>query len=108
MKKKILWTCIPFCSCWNWTNWLHSGGNDKFDGTFRTRYYGNGTWAESDSAIGTYELTDKTIRLLFSPSTADEYKFVVQLVKLDERHLWFKHSLFVETEYHLEEWLNSW
>jgi hypothetical protein len=76
------------------------------DGTFRTRYYHNGTWTESTTAIGTYKLKDKTITLLFSPGTKDEYKFDIQLVKLDEKHLWFKHSLFVETEYHLERVTN--
>jgi hypothetical protein len=76
------------------------------DGTFRTRYHNNGTWTESDIAIGTYELKDKTITLLFSPGTNDEYKFDIQLVKLDEKHLWFKHSLFVEMEYHLERVTN--
>jgi hypothetical protein len=76
------------------------------DGTFRTRYYNSGSWSESNIAAGTYELKDKTITLLFSPGTNNEYKFDIQLVKLDEKHLWFKHSLFVETEYHLERATN--
>lgn len=72
------------------------------DGSFKTRYHSNDTWTESDIVIGTFELKGKTISLTFFPSTNDEYKLDLQLVKLDKTHLWFKHSLWGEKEYHLE------
>ena len=72
------------------------------DGKFRARYHNNGTWTESQSDIGTFELSNKTISLTFSPGTKDEKKLDLQLIKLDEKYLWFKHSYFVETEYHLK------
>ena len=72
------------------------------DGTFRPRYHNNGNWTEGNTGIGTYEFKDKTITLVFLPGTNDEHKLDIQIVRLDEKYLWFKHSLFVETEYHLK------
>jgi hypothetical protein len=73
------------------------------DGTFRSRYHNNGTWTESNVDIGTYEVGDHTISLLFRPGTKDEFKLDVQIIKLDQKYLWIKHSHFVEQEYHLEK-----
>jgi hypothetical protein len=72
------------------------------DGTFKTRYYSDDTWTESETVIGSFEFKGKTISLTFFPLTDDEYKLDLQLVKLDKTHLWFKHSLWGEKEYHLE------
>ena len=88
------------------TMFYESGIAFSSDGTFRTRNHNNGTWTEADVAIGTYELKGKTITLLHSTGPNEEHKLEIQLVKLDEKHLWFKHSLFVETEYHLERVTN--
>lgn len=88
------------------TMFYESGISFSSDGTFRTRRHINGTWTEADVAIGTYELKGKTITLLHSTQPNEEHKLKIQLVKLDEKHLWFKHSLFVETEYHLERVTN--
>lgn len=87
------------------TMFYESGIAFSSDGTFKARYHNNGTWTESNIAIGTYELKDKTIALIYS-GTNEEHKLDLQLVKLDEKHLWFKHSLFVEIEYHLERATN--
>ena len=71
------------------------------DGTFSTRYHTNGTWTESGS-IGTFEVKNNTISLTFFPSTNDEYKLDLELVKLDKTHLWFRHYRWGEQEHHLE------
>lgn len=83
-----------------------SGISFSSDGTFRPRYHNNGTWTISDDNMGTYELKGTTISLLFLPGTKDEYQLDMQLVKLDEKHLWFKHSQFIEAEHHLERAAN--
>ncbi len=91
-----------------------SGVSFYADGTFGPRYFvresgsrhiiaieESGTWS-SGSVSGNYELKDNTITLTFSPGTPDESKRYLHLVKLDERHLWFRHSFFgEEIEYHL-------
>ena len=73
------------------------------DGTFRPRYHFNDTWTESEIATGTYELNGKTLSLVFSPGTPDDHKLDIELIKLDEKHLWIKHSFFAEQEFHLEK-----
>jgi hypothetical protein len=84
------------------TAMYESGITFSSDGTFRPRHHHNGTWTEGNAGVGTYELKDKIITLVFSPGTNDEHTLDIQFVRLDEKYLWFKHSLFVETEYHLK------
>lgn len=79
-----------------------SGITFSSDGTFKPRYHNNGTWNEGDTGVGTYEINDKIIILKFFPGTKDELKLDLQILRLDKKYLWFKHSLFVETEYHLK------
>jgi hypothetical protein len=76
------------------------------DGTFKIRryYYSTGKWSEDPVAIGAFELKNNTIALTYFPTTKDELKLDLQLVKLDENHLWFRHNYFgLEVEHHLEK-----
>jgi hypothetical protein len=76
------------------------------DGTFKVRHYdeSNGKWSEDDVVIGTFELKSNSIALTYFPKTKDEFKLDLQLVKLDEKHLWFRHNYFgPEIEHHLEK-----
>lgn len=61
-------------------------------------------WMPEGSPMGIFEVKDnQTIVLTFSPKTKDEKTLDLQIVKLDEKLLWFRHSYFgIEKEYHLE------
>jgi len=73
------------------------------DGTFRLRHHFNNEWSEDQQgSIGNFDFKKKVISLTYFPGTTDEYKLELKLVRLDENHLWFRHSLFgEEREYHL-------
>ena len=60
-----------------------------------------GTWS-GGCGHWIYELNGNTISLTYFPGTPDESKSYLHIVKLDERHLWFRHSIFGdEIEHHL-------
>jgi hypothetical protein len=73
------------------------------DGKFGPRYYNLFTevWTQG-GAIDSYEIKGNTIDLTFSPGTKDELVLTLQILRLDENHLWFSHDFFGGTEYHLE------
>jgi len=83
-----------------------SGISFSSEGTFNARYYDftTGTWTEHDGSVGTYKFwNNRTIKLLFMAGTIDEHELNIQVVKLDEEHLWFKHDYFGHwEEFHLE------
>jgi hypothetical protein len=78
------------------------------DGRFGPRAYAAGKWTESLGG-GTYQVKDnQTVILTFFPNTKDEKVLPLHLLKLDQNHLWFEHSFWVNaqnptpTESHLE------
>lgn len=78
------------------------------DGEFGPRYYFDGAWTDG-ARTGTYEVrNDQSALLVFFPGTRDELKLELKLLKLDNEHLWFEHSFWVNdqnpapTEHHLE------
>lgn len=79
------------------------------DGSFGARFYDTLGWHEGVPPYGVYEFkNDKTVDLIFHPSTADELRLELQIKKLDDDHLWVQHKYFVNeqnpspTEHHLE------
>jgi hypothetical protein len=94
-------TSFDSTSCGCLTFFYDDGISFSMDGTFSPRYQRNGTWLDQGSARGNFEFNDRIIVLIVSPGTKDEIKLNLQLIKLDEKQLWFRHSLFVEREYHL-------
>jgi hypothetical protein len=75
------------------------------DGEFGSRYYLDDVWT-GGARTGTYEVRDdQTILLVFSPGTGDEREVELTLLKLDNEHLWFEHSLWVNDQ-NPEPWVN--
>jgi hypothetical protein len=80
-----------------------SGITFSNDGTFKSRFYAEGNWTESSAPIGSFKIKDEKILLTFSPNTIDEFVLTLDVLKLDDNHLWFSHDHFVEMDYHLEK-----
>lgn len=58
----------------------------------------------SGERVGNFQWKDaQTLLLIFHPNTPDETVLTLQVLKLTEKELWFKRSLFFEGEFHLKK-----
>jgi hypothetical protein len=89
------------CRCLTW--FYEDGLSFANDGTFGTRHLDvtEPGWTES-SGVGHFEFKDNSIFICTTPGAENENRLELHILKLDEHHLWFKHSFTPEREYRLE------